>query len=169
MRRGFSKSTNERATDKDLVCPNLSVSSEHWTYVERVLRNVRRKLGVPEQETTDQICINKIMWGIFMNFCMWAAVHLDKDQDQNQRVVRDTDVSEIQQLFSITQDQIHSLENEDVFGITNKIGWSLIPRRLCTLVRDNVVKQLKAKMGAFSDSVLCLGGKCPEYPRSSKG
>ena len=70
---------NERATDKDFTSPNLSVSSEHWTYVERVLRNVRRKLGVPEQETTDQICINKTMWGILMNYCMWAAVHLDKD------------------------------------------------------------------------------------------
>ena len=96
-------------------------------------------------------------------------MHLDKDQDRNQRVVRDTDVSEIQQMSSMTQNQIHSLENEDVFGSTNQIGWSLILSQFCTLVHDTVVKQLKAKMCAISNSMLCLGGKCPEYPRSSKG
>ena len=36
-----------------------------------------------------------------------------------------------------------------MFGLTNKIGWSLIPRRLCTLVHDNFVKQLKAQMFFF--------------------
>ena len=36
-----------------------------------------------------------------------------------------------------------------MFGLTNKIGWSLIPRQLCTLVHDNVVKQLKAKCVPF--------------------
>ena len=35
---------------------------------------------------------------------MWAAVHLHKEQDHNQRVVRDTDVSDIQQIFSIKWD-----------------------------------------------------------------
>ena len=55
----------------------------------------------------------------------------------------------------MTQDQIHSLENEDVFGLTNKIGWSLIPRHLCTLVHDNVVKQLKAKCVPFR--IQCCG------------
>ena len=40
--------TNERATDKDLACHNLSVLSEHWTFVESVSRRVRPKLGVPE-------------------------------------------------------------------------------------------------------------------------
>ena len=39
---------NERAADKDLACHNLSVSSENWTCVERVLRIVRQKIGQPE-------------------------------------------------------------------------------------------------------------------------
>ena len=51
-----------------------------------------------------------------MNYCMWAAVHLDKDQDQNQRALRNTNVSEIQQMFSVMQDQIHTLENEKVWS-----------------------------------------------------
>ena len=45
--------------------------------------------------------------------CVWASVYLDQDQDQNLCVLRNTDVSEIQHMFSI----IHSLENKGVFGL----------------------------------------------------
>ena len=96
---------------------------------------------------------------------------------QPSRIVRKLDVcvlvcgllcTSTKQMFSITRHWIHSLENEQVFGITNKIDWGLSPWRSCTIVHDNIVKRLKAKVSVFSDSVPCLGSKFPEYPRSAK-
>ena len=97
---------------------------------------------------------------------MWASVHLDKDQNHN-LLVRNTEVFEIQPMFSITQNQIHSLDDKEVFGL-NTIDWGLSPWRSCTLAHEHIVKQLKAKLYVFSDSVLCLGGNGPVYPKSSE-
>ena len=36
------------------------------------------------------------------------------------------------------------------------------------VVHDRIIKQVKAKVCVFPDSVLCLGGKCTEYPQSAK-
>ena len=38
---------------------NLSVSSENWALVERVLRNERRKFGLLEQDPMDQFLDNQ--------------------------------------------------------------------------------------------------------------
>ena len=42
---------NERPTDKGLACHTLSVTSGNWTFVDRVLKNVRRNFGLPAQDT----------------------------------------------------------------------------------------------------------------------
>ena len=47
----------------------------------------------------------------------------------------------------------------------NTINLGLSRRRSCTLVHEYFVKQLKSKV---SDTVLCLGGKCQEYPQCAK-
>ena len=93
-------------------------------------------------------------------------MHFDNKQDQNLRVLRNADVSEIQLMFSITYGQILSLENETLFEVTNKIGWGLSLWRSRTVVHDNIVKQMKVEVRVCSDTVLCLGRKCPKYPRS---
>ena len=107
-----------------------------------------RNFSLPEEDPMDQL-INEAIWRTFMNACVWASVHLDKDQDQNFRVLRNTDVFEIQQKFSITQNRIHSLEIEEVFRL-NTIEWGLSPWRSCTLVHDHIVKQIESKSACLS-------------------
>ena len=113
---------NKRTTDKDLVHHCLSVSSQNWACVDSVFGNVPQKLGLPDDDPMDQVFINKAIRRIFTNVCMWASVHFDKDQDQNLRVLRNTGVSEVQPMFSITQNRIHSLGNVEVFGL-NTFDW----------------------------------------------
>ena len=64
--------TSELPT-KVIACHNLSVSSENRTFVERVLRNMRRKFGLPEQDRLDQIFTNEAIWGMFVNASLSEA------------------------------------------------------------------------------------------------
>ena len=107
----------------------LSVTSGNWTFADRVLKNVRRNVGLPAQDNGPDLHQRSNLENVYEFLCV-ASVHLSKDQDQNQRVLRNTDVSEIQHMFFISQNGIHSLENGELFGLTNKINWSLIPWRL---------------------------------------
>ena len=91
--------------------------------------------------------------------CVWAAVHLGKDYED--RFLRAA------ALLSITQNQIHSLFKEEVFGVKT-IDWDRSPWKKITLANENVLNLLVAKVHVFSDSVLCLDGKCQEYPQSVK-
>ena len=52
--------------------------------------------------------------------------------------------------------------------MSKRLDWGLSPWRSCTIVHDNIVKRLKAKVSVFSDSVPCLGSEFPEYPRFAK-
>ena len=72
----------------------------------------------------------------------------------------DRDISVIQPMISITK-------NEEVLGV-DKLDWDLSPWRNCTLVHDQTVKLLPAKVYVSSDSVLSVGGECQEYPQSAK-
>ena len=113
----------------------------------------------------DQICINKAMWEfLYVGRCA-------PPQGSGSQPARCSRHGCLRYPTNVLHyaDHIHSLEIEDVFVISNKIDWGLSPWRLCALVHDNVVKQLKAKVYVISDSVLCLGGKCKEYLRSAKG
>ena len=42
---------------------------------------------------------------------------MDQNQEENLRVVRNTDFSELRLLFSIAQICIHSLEEKEVLGV----------------------------------------------------
>ena len=90
---------------------------------------MRRNVGLPAQDTGPDLHQRSNLENVY-EFLYVASVHLSKDQDQNQRVLRNTDVSEIQHMFFIAQNGIHGLENGELFGLTNKINWSLIPWRL---------------------------------------
>ena len=86
---------------------------------------------------------------------MWAAVHLDKDRDQCQRVLRNMDFDVIQLIFSTTPNQ----QERELSGLQRQMDWDQSPWKSCTVVHDDIYKQLSAKVYIFADSVLCLGGK----------
>ena len=103
-----------------------------------------------------------------MNSCMWASVYLDQERDQFQRVLRNMDGEEIQEIFSTTQNQIQGLQQTELFGLHGQLDWDQSQLECCALALDNMYKQLKAKVYVVADSVLCLGGGCPEYLRSAE-
>ena len=62
-----------------------------------------------------------------MNSCMWAAVHLHQDQNQIQRVLRNTDVKQIHQIFTRKENQIADLQFEELVGQDGKLSWEESP------------------------------------------
>ena len=65
----------------------------------------------------EQVDTNVMIWGLFMNASMMAAVHLGKDYEDNLRVTKNTEFSEIRPLFHITQKLILDQEDE-IFGVS---------------------------------------------------
>ena len=103
-----------------------------------------------------------------MNSCMWGAVHLHHVQDQMRRALRITDVEQIQQIFTTMENQIVDLQFKELAGPYGQLSWERSPCRSCTLFHNGIYEQFTAKVCVFSDSVLCLGGKCPQYPESTR-
>ena len=48
------------------------------------------------------------------------------------------------------------------------VDWDRTPWRKCTLVKDKPINWFEAKPHEFSDSMLCVDGKCQPYPRSAE-
>ena len=122
-----------------------------------VIRNMRQKYKVPNNSPCS-FPVNEAIWRIFLNFCMWASVHLDKERDQFQRALGNMDVDVIQQTSTTTQNQIHSLQEGELFGL-QVIGIRFhggLELRYTTRSTNN----LPQKCMSFADSVLCLDGKC---------
>ena len=105
------------------------------------------------------------MWIMFLNSYVWAAAHLDKDGDQSQRVLRNMDVDQIQKVFTTTLNQVQSLQETALSGLRDQLDWTERPWKSRTLITV-VAGHLQANVYVLTDSVLCLGGKCPEPPRS---
>ena len=60
-----------------------------------------------------------------MDSCMLAAVHLDKDGDQSQRVLRNMDVDQIQKMYSTTLNQVqHGLQERELSGFYGQLEWT---------------------------------------------
>ena len=93
--------------------------------------------------------------------CMWASVHLDKERYQFHGVLRNMDVEVTQQIFSTTQNEIHSLEERALFRLQGQIDWDQSPWRCCTLVHDNTYKQLNANSVCLRGFSVVSGRQMP--------
>ena len=89
-----------------------------------------------------------------------AAVHLHEVQDQIQRVLRNMDVEQIQQMFATTQNHIADLHQKELCVMHGQQSWKERPPKSCTPLHKDIYMQCTAKVYVFSDSVLCRGGKC---------
>ena len=109
--------------------------------------------------------VNDAIWRIFLAF---LHVHLHEDQDQIQRVLRNLNVQEIQQIFTTKKTQIISLLQNELSGVHGHLNWDQSTWKSSTLSHNAIYKQFTATVYVFSDSVLCLGGKCPQDPGSAR-
>ena len=67
-----------------LTLNHVSASDANWVFKERVVKIMRQKHKIPQR------------FGVtFVNSCVWASVHFDKDGAQAQRVLRNNDVDQI--------------------------------------------------------------------------
>ena len=124
----------------------------------------RQKVDVPEH-SLGQFPVNEATWGMFMNTFMWAAVRLDKDADQSQRVLRNMDVESIQKLSPQRAIRSRVFKNENCY--VYKTNW-VAPKAH----RSRVLRLIKGISNNYrqtclsSRTVLRLGGKCRLHPRS---
>ena len=78
---------------------------------------------------------------------MKAAVHLGNDYEENLRVTRNTEFSEIRSLFSITQKLV--LDQKDEILGANTIDWDQTPWLKSTWVHERAIKLSTAKIFQF--------------------
>ena len=92
---------------------------------------------------------------------MWATVHLSKDEDCFRRIFQIMEVQKIQTVFETVQAQISYLKLRDpeVYGLSEHVDWTDGHWRRYSLLDKRNSDQVQSTVFAFSDPVLCLGGK----------
>ena len=95
---------------------------------------------------------------------MGSRTLLHHDQDHILRSLRNTNVEQNQQIFTTTANKIANFQFEELADLYGQLSWEASPWKSCTLLHRDTYKQSTAKVYVFSDSVLCLVGKCPQYP-----
>ena len=94
---------------------------------------------------------------------MWATVHLSTDQD-DKRNIPNVEVQKIQTVSETVQVQISNLKlhDEEINGLPEQVNWTDAHWRKYSLLGRRIADQFRSKKYVFRDSVLCLGGKCPD-------
>ena len=84
---------------------------------EAVFQNVSLKVGKMRNHLMT-FPVNQAVWCIFLNQCMWAVLHLSKDDEELRRILKIHEVREIQTIIETVQAQLkHSTcRDSQVFG-----------------------------------------------------
>ena len=61
---------------------------------------------------------------------MWPPVHLSKEEDQFQRVLRNVDIEAIQKMLTSVQRKIRNLQDEEIYGLTEQLDWTESPLKV---------------------------------------
>ena len=61
-----------------------------------------KTIGRPKEDEMEQVNTNPMIWALFVNAFLKAAVHLGKDCAENLRVTKNTKFSKIRLSFSLT-------------------------------------------------------------------
>ena len=118
-----------------------------------------------------QFPVNHALCGIFMNSCVWASVHLSKDEDVWKRIVENLEVQRIQTVFETVQAQISNVRLRD-----QEISWPIRASGLDRWLFGGSIRNLTDEplytsnhtVHVSNDSVLCLGGRCPDHPEAAR-
>ena len=143
---------------------NLQISDHR--YLEKVLKNLRQKLNLPEEAPVLDLKTNVLIRGSFLSTSMKAAVHFGPNYNEIVEVYRNTNFEELKNLFDIILRLI--LEHEAEMLNVSPNDWTAPSWTRYTLTHDQVMKWTKAKVHVYSDSVLCLG-RMQEQKRTNDG
>ena len=89
----------------------------------QVLQIISRKFDV---SVLHLFPFNQALWRINFYSCMWATVHLSKDEGDFSRIIQKMEVHEIQTVFEAVQAQICNLElcDLEIFGLSEQVDWT---------------------------------------------
>ena len=107
--------------------------------------------------------VNQAVKGIFMNTS-------SKMMRNYAVVLNNHQVRKIQTIVETERAPLNNLTCRDsqVFGMRLVLAWRDTSRKHISLLSEKVGKLPKTTVCAFTDSVLCLGGRCREDPGSMK-
>ena len=132
----------------------LAISPHHVPYMNDVYDMVRKVYARPADDPMKYLNVNMVIWGMFMNATLRAAIHFGNDHDVNLRHAQNSSWRTTGQLFG----DIEKLTS----GSTETPGINLIDFKdsrwiLTSLLHSRAHQHATAKVYVFSDSVLCLG------------
>ena len=108
---------------------------------------------------------HSIIWGMFMAATMNAATFMGKNFLDNQNSIMNFTDLTLKKMFDISAKLVG--EQEEINNV-DKIHWEKHSWKHLSLIGDeNVINLQRAKVYAFSDSVLCLGRVHP-HPTSNE-
>ena len=86
-----------------------------------------------------------------MYSCMLAAVHLDKDRGQSQRVLRNMDLDQIPKMYSTTLNQVQQgLQERELFDFYGQLEWADSQLDvLCFAARQHLIARKGARLRRF--------------------
>ena len=95
---------------------------------------------------------------------------LEQHEEDFKRAIQNMEVRKIATLFETVQAQISDLKYRDheIYGLEEQLDWSSGHWRNYSLLDHRFTTQFGSKVNVFSDSLLCLGGKCQEHLEAAK-
>ena len=111
----------------------------------------------------EDLDVHSVIWRMFMNVTLEAAVHLGNDHLENLRSTQNQPQCTVKQWFDVTRKLVK--EQKEIQGIS-VIDWQQSSWKRTTLLTDRAVRLSTAKTLVFSDSVLCTG-RISENPVSA--
>ena len=169
---------SQRQVAKSLLVLNLSAlsqslrsSQEHGSSSSVALRTEEPAALISNDETahqsqdaqcdgTEELSPRRLEATPFKTVVVFvsATVHLSKDGDQFQSVLRNMDVETIENVLTTAQKQIQVLQEAELYGLTDQLDWT----------DQGIFVRLQSKVYVFTGSVLCLCGKCQPHPRAGE-
>ena len=127
--------------------------------MEKVYSIVRQVYGRSPNDDFNNLDVNTVVWVLFMNTTLQAAVHLGRDNMENLRLTKNQLLKSVKQLFQVTEKLIK--DQTEISGLTT-IHCKELTWRSTTLLCDKPIEITNAKTCFFADSVLCLGSLSDE-------
>ena len=80
------------------------------------------------------------------------------------------EVQKIQTILEKVQAQISNLEfrHQEICALSEQVDWTDCHWRNYSLLLKRIADEFKSMVSVFSDSVLCLGEKCPDHPDAAR-
>ena len=120
----------------------------------KVLQNVSQNFYTPKASLC-RFLVNRPVWGISLKSCMWATVHLRRDEDKFQRIIQNLEVQRIQTVFETVTVQISNLRLRDreIYGLSKNVDLADGCCRTYSPLDGRISKRTKSKVCVFSDSI----------------